>query len=176
MVPHSQNVHLFEQGKSMAKEQLHSKIYHDSHQIKNDNELCGTECRLPWDRTGVIIEVDKFRQYKIKLHGSGRISLCNRIHIKPLLHMKPHLPPKPDHYSVEDVTTLPYLTLPYLTLPYLTLPYLTLPYLTLPYLPYLTLPYLTLPYLITMTLHHCHQKYLISLPSKFLTKEINSIS
>ena len=96
--------------KSMAKKQLHSKIYHDSHQICNHNELsvgqnvvCQNVRTKKWDITGVIIEADKFRQYKIKLHGSGRVPLRNRLHIKPLLHMKPYLPPKHDQYSV-DVT------------------------------------------------------------------------
>ena len=37
-------------------------------------------------------KVDNFIQYMVKLDSSGRISLRNRTHIRPLLHNKPHLP------------------------------------------------------------------------------------
>ena len=42
-----------------------------------------------WDRSGLVVEVCPFRQYKVKLHGSGRVTLRNRIHLRPLLVFKP---------------------------------------------------------------------------------------
>ena len=43
------------------------------------------------------------RQYSIKLHGSGRISLRNRCHLKKIINIKPHTPilnNKIDHCKV----------------------------------------------------------------------------
>ena len=49
-----------------------------------------------WDRSGMVIEACPFRQYKVKVHGSGRQTIRNRIHLKPLLIFKPTVPlPKP---------------------------------------------------------------------------------
>ena len=45
-----------------------------------------------WDRIGSITEARNFRQYLVRMDGSRRISLRNRIHLKPLLHIRPHLP------------------------------------------------------------------------------------
>ena len=45
-----------------------------------------------WDRRGMIIEVCPFRQYRIKVHGSGRSTTRNRIHLKPLYIHKPVVP------------------------------------------------------------------------------------
>ena len=85
--------------KSLAQEKLRSKTYHDSHQVRSydpltvgQNVACQNVRNKKWDRTGVVIEVSGFRQYRVKINGSGRISLRNRIHLKPLLHIKPHLP------------------------------------------------------------------------------------
>ena len=36
-----------------------------------------------WDRAGIVIEVRPNRQYLVRLEGSGRISLRNRIHLRP---------------------------------------------------------------------------------------------
>ena len=47
-----------------------------------------------WDRSGLIVEACPHRQYKIRVHGSGRITLRNRMHIRPLLTFKPTLPVK----------------------------------------------------------------------------------
>ena len=33
---------------------------------------------LRWERTGVVVEMKPFKQYKIKLDGSGRVILRNR--------------------------------------------------------------------------------------------------
>ena len=96
--PHWQSF-IREREKSMANEQLKSKDYHDSHPTKDHSKLavgqnvaCQNVRNKKWDRKGVIVEVDKFRQYKVNVRGSGRISLRNRIHLKPVLHIKPHLP------------------------------------------------------------------------------------
>ena len=35
------------------------------------------------------VEVCPFRQYKVKVHGSGRYTIRNRIHLKPLLVFRP---------------------------------------------------------------------------------------
>ena len=37
---------------------------------------------LKWERTGIVVEALEFRQYKIKLDGSGRITLRNRRHLR----------------------------------------------------------------------------------------------
>ena len=42
-----------------------------------------------WDRSGMVVEVCLFRQYKVKVHGSGRYTIRNRIHLKPLLVFRP---------------------------------------------------------------------------------------
>ncbi len=42
-----------------------------------------------WDRSGLIIEACEHRQYKVRVHGSGRVTLRNRIHLRPLLVFKP---------------------------------------------------------------------------------------
>ena len=39
---------------------------------------------LRWDRSGQIIEILPFDQYKVKMDGSGRISLRNRRFLKPI--------------------------------------------------------------------------------------------
>ena len=37
-----------------------------------------------WDRTGTVVESLPHRQYRVRMDGSGRISIRNRKHIKPL--------------------------------------------------------------------------------------------
>ena len=39
---------------------------------------------LKWDRSGMVVEVLPFDQYKIKMDGSGRLSLRNRKFLKPI--------------------------------------------------------------------------------------------
>ena len=43
-----------------------------------------------WSRSGTILEVGKYRQYKVRLDGSGRPSLRNRRHLKELTDHDPH--------------------------------------------------------------------------------------
>ena len=44
---------------------------------------------LKWDRTGLVIEVMGNDQYQIKVDGTGRITLRNRKHLKPIGFQKP---------------------------------------------------------------------------------------
>ena len=37
-----------------------------------------------WDRSGLVVEALPFRQYKVRVIGSGRITLRNRIHLRPV--------------------------------------------------------------------------------------------
>ena len=37
---------------------------------------------LKWERTGIVVEAMPFKQYRIKLDGSGRITLRNRRHLR----------------------------------------------------------------------------------------------
>ena len=50
-----------------------------------------------WDRQGIIVEVLPYRQYKVKINGSGRIVLRNRKFLKPIngdqIKLKPSLSP-----------------------------------------------------------------------------------
>ena len=85
--------------KTLAEDKLRSKTYHDNHQIKRYDPLtvgqhvaCQNMRNKKWDRIGSITEARNFRQYLVRMDGSGRISLRNRIHLKPLLHIRPHLP------------------------------------------------------------------------------------
>ena len=38
--------------------------------------------QLKWGRTGIVVEAMAFKQYRIKLDGSGRITLRNRRHLR----------------------------------------------------------------------------------------------
>ena len=74
------------------------KAYHDASPTKQYDEIsigthviCQNMHNKRWDRTGVIMDIPKHRQYIIKMDGSGRLSLRNRIHIRPVLSMKPHM-------------------------------------------------------------------------------------
>ena len=45
---------------------------------------------LKWERTGVVVEVLPFKQYKVKLDGTGRVTLRNRKHLRKFIpFMKP---------------------------------------------------------------------------------------
>ena len=69
---------------------------------------------LQWQKSGTIVETLPFRQYKIRLHGSGRIVLRNRRHIKPCINPKPPIIPsagllpliKPVNSNPERPTTI----------------------------------------------------------------------
>ena len=75
-----------------------------------------------WDRSGMVVEVCPFRQYKVKMHGSGRVSTRNRIHLRPVLVFKPVTgtkgavqrtqPPLPSALSVDTSTPLSHAATP----------------------------------------------------------------
>ena len=44
--------------------------------------LCQNTCTNQWDRSGIVVKCCGFRQYEIKVHGSGRITTRNRIHLR----------------------------------------------------------------------------------------------
>ena len=52
--------------------------------IVGDPVLCQNMRTKKWDKSGVIVEVKGFRQYLIKMDGSGRVSLQNRRHLQKL--------------------------------------------------------------------------------------------
>ena len=54
--------------------------------------LCQNMRSMKWDRSGTIVDVGQYRQYFIKLDGSGRITLRNRRHIRKILVEPPITP------------------------------------------------------------------------------------
>ena len=60
--------------------------------VKGDNVLCQNVRTKKWDRSGVIVEVGDYRQYLVKMDGSGRISLRNRRHLQKLAPTGPNMP------------------------------------------------------------------------------------
>ena len=70
-----------------------------------------------WDKTGVVKEVRPDRQYIIKTHGSGRLVLRNRAHLRKIQPMLSDTPlPKPNPAYVNDppptLDPSPYVTVP----------------------------------------------------------------
>ena len=51
---------------------------------KGDTVLCQNVRTKKWDRSSAIVEVGDYRQYLVKMDGSGRISLRNRRHLQKL--------------------------------------------------------------------------------------------
>ena len=72
--------------------------------------LCQNTSNNKWDRVGVIIECCGFRQYRIKLHGSGHITVQNRIHLRPVLTFKPVTAPssyhQPENPNIQPTDTI----------------------------------------------------------------------
>ena len=56
-----------------------------------------------WDRTGRIVEVLPFRQYRVRMDGSGRVTIRNRRFLKPINEEKPRVP-LPGPVTLEDDT------------------------------------------------------------------------
>ena len=40
--------------------------------------------KLKWDKSGTVVEVLDYHQYKVKMDGSGRVSLRNRAYLRPI--------------------------------------------------------------------------------------------
>ena len=63
--------------------------------------------KLRWTQTGTIVEILPFRQYKIRLDGSGRIVLRNRRHLKPCHIINPSIIPSADTLNPQPNITPP---------------------------------------------------------------------
>ena len=66
--------------------------------------LCQNTKTNEWNKGGLIVESCGYRSYKVKLHGSGMITLRNRIHLRPVLIFKSPVTvsksqPDPEHDS-----------------------------------------------------------------------------
>ena len=62
--------------------------------VQPGNEVvCQNPKSHKWDKSGKVIESLPFRQYRIKLDGTGRITLRNRRHIRNVYRGAPNLTP-----------------------------------------------------------------------------------
>jgi hypothetical protein len=52
---------------------------------------------LKWDKSGMVIEASPFDQYKVKMDGSGRVSVRNRRFLKQITPFTAVAPPLPGH-------------------------------------------------------------------------------
>jgi hypothetical protein len=52
---------------------------------------------LKWDKSGMVIEASPFDQYKVKMDGSGRVSVRNRRFLKQITPFTAVTPPLPGH-------------------------------------------------------------------------------
>ena len=80
--------------KSQAKEKIkwsagsrQQKPLRVGHEVAIQN-LAGNY-PLKWDRTGLVIEVLGNDQYQVKVDGTGRVTLRNRKHLKPIGYKEP---------------------------------------------------------------------------------------
>ena len=60
--------------------------------VVGDKVLCQDVTTKNWNRPGVIVEVLKYRQYNVKMNGSGRVSLRNRRHVQNISRPQPVVP------------------------------------------------------------------------------------
>ena len=88
---------------SMAQQNDTIKSNYDEHAkelselCKGDLVLCQNTRTKKWDRSGEIVEVGKFRQYMVKMDGSGRISQRNRRHLQKIHKASTEIPHIPTH-------------------------------------------------------------------------------
>ena len=68
----------------MIKKSCNNKVLREL--VSGDEVLCQNERTKKWDRSGIVVEQKGFRQYVIKIDGSGRISLRNRKHLQKVVH------------------------------------------------------------------------------------------
>ena len=79
---------LRERERTMAANNDAIKIKHDANSRElyqlnvGDPVLCQNTKTRKWDRSGVVFEVGKHRQYTIRMDGSSRLSLRNRKHLQ----------------------------------------------------------------------------------------------
>ena len=62
-----------------------------------------------WDRSGMVVEVLPYRQYRVKYDGSGRLQVRNRQHLKAFIPPSSHnpYPAAPSTIIVEDKPSSP---------------------------------------------------------------------
>ena len=96
MVSQHWNSYLRQREKEMHDNLNKLKKYHDKNVKEHEvlpvgtTVVCQNNESKKWDRTGCIVECLKFRQYLVRMDGSGRVSLRNRVHLRPTL-IKPHM-------------------------------------------------------------------------------------
>ena len=97
--------------RSMSQRNDEMKQKYDEHAkplselSKGDKVLCQNTRSKKWDRSGVIMEVGKFRQYTVKMDGSGRLSHRNRRHLQKIqktIPVIPHVPSAPNTNANND--------------------------------------------------------------------------
>ena len=101
MKPYQINPHwaqvIMEHERSMSVQNEKEKFKYDvrslSELCKGDQVLCQNTGSKKWDRSGIIVEVGKYKQYTIKMDGSGCLSLRNQQHLQKIGCNTPHLPP-----------------------------------------------------------------------------------
>ena len=69
---------------------LHSKPLDEL--IVDTEVLCQNTQSCKWCKSGVVVDTGSHRQYYVKMDGSGRISLINRKHLRPILLSRPMTP------------------------------------------------------------------------------------
>ncbi len=116
--------HLRVRESEMSKQNKISKEKHDMHAKEleelgvGDNVFCQDTRTNKWTKSGMVVESCGNQQYKVKMDGSGRLSLRNRKHLReqharivvPLVHVAP----KTDitNSSSNIGSTLPVVTTP----------------------------------------------------------------
>ena len=60
--------------------------------VVRDKVLCQDVTTKNWNRSGVIVEVLKYRQYNVKMDGSGRVSIRTRRHLQNISCPQPVVP------------------------------------------------------------------------------------
>ena len=91
-------LHLRQREIQMSRANEHIKEKYDLHSRLllelniAENVICQNTQTKAWDRSGTIVSQLAYRQYMVKMDGSGLTSLCNRRHLKELIVNKPHTP------------------------------------------------------------------------------------
>lgn len=77
--------------RAMIDTSVNSSIRHDQHAHSLTPLRPGQRARIQnpssgrWDRVGTVLELSAPRQYLLRLDGSGRASIRNRRHLRPLI-------------------------------------------------------------------------------------------
>ena len=79
--------------------------------MKGSAVLCQNARTKKWDKSGIVVDVHPFRQYSVKMDGSGRVSLRNRKHMQCIDNIKPGGLPlpseKPTNVENDDTKITP---------------------------------------------------------------------